>query len=505
MSETLFNNLYNPDVLSCLANLSNDEVFTPPEIANQMLDLLPQELFCNPDTKFLDPACKSGVFLREIAKRLIKGLENAIPDLEKRIDHIFKNQLYGIAVTELTSLLSRRSVYCSKYPNSKYSVATFDNAEGNIRFKHINHKWKNGRCICCGASQQEYDRDKNLETYAYEFIHTQNSEEIFKMKFDVIIGNPPYQLSTGGGQAQATPLYHKFIEQSIKLNADYVSMIVPARWYAGGFPAIKKFRNEFVENNKIKVIHDFQNASDCFSGVEIKGGVCYFLWDKNHCGKCDFYNHINGKVISFSNRYLIERGCETIIRENNAIDILHKVKSLNENSFENIVGTLWPFTTKSSFDTLSKTKVNSDDVYAYVMKQQGWIRKNEITKNKKLVNEIKILLPRSVGSADVRRDKVKPIIAETNTCCSGTYIICGPFKNLRYAENVVSYIETKFFHFLLSLKKVSQDTVKGCYEFIPLQDFSKSWTDKDLYKKYKLTDEEITFIEETVWSNINNY
>jgi site-specific DNA-methyltransferase (adenine-specific) len=116
MADDFYSGIYNPDVLSCLANLSNDEVFTPPDIANQMLDLLPQELFESAETKFLDPACKSGVFLREIAKRLLKGLEPQIPDLQQRIDHIFQHQLYGIAITELTSLLSRRGVYCSKYP-----------------------------------------------------------------------------------------------------------------------------------------------------------------------------------------------------------------------------------------------------------------------------------------------------------------------------------------------------------------------------------------------------
>ncbi|MBI4927222.1 MAG: N-6 DNA methylase, partial [Anaerolineae bacterium] len=141
MADDFYSGIYNPDVLSCIANLSNDEVFTPPEIANQMLDLLPQELFQNPDTKFLDPACKSGIFLREIAKRLLKGLEPQIPDLQQRIDHIFQHQLYGIAITELTSLLSRRSVYCSKYPNSIYSVTQFACAEGNIRFKRTQHRW----------------------------------------------------------------------------------------------------------------------------------------------------------------------------------------------------------------------------------------------------------------------------------------------------------------------------------------------------------------------------
>lgn len=337
MANGLFDNVYNPDVLSCLANLSNDEVFTPPEIVNKMLDMLPQELFRNPDTTFLDPACKTGVFLREIAKRLIVGLEPQFPDLQERLDHIFHNQLYGIAITELTSWLSRRGVYCSKFPHSEFSVSYFDeeHQDGNVRFKRLQHTWdppklmrdingrKIGKCVFCGAARDEYDRDEELETYAYEFIHRSNPEEIFNMKFDVIIGNPPYQLSDGGNGKSAKPIYQLFVDKAKKLNPRYLSMIIPSRWFSGG-KGLDDFRKSMLSDRRMKKIVDYENFKDVFPGVDLAGGACYFLWEKDYNGMCEVVNYNKDNPSSMM-RYLDDN--EIFIRQNMAVEIVKKVQS----------------------------------------------------------------------------------------------------------------------------------------------------------------------------------
>lgn len=510
MSEGLFENVYNPDVLSCLANLSSDEVFTPPSIANAMLDMLPQEIFSNPDTRILDPACKSGVFLREAAKRFDKGLEKQIPDREQRFEHIFKKQLFGIAITELTSLISRRSVYCSAYPNSKYSVARFDDAhaDGNIRFKRIEHLWKDGKCSWCGAAQAQYDRSEDNETHAYEFIHC-DPKELYDMKFDVIISNPPYQLSDGGAQASAKPIYNYFVEQAIKLNPQYLVMIIPARWMTGG-RGLDDFRYHMLSDKHIKELHDFADSSECFTGVEIKGGVCYFLRDSNYKGKCNIHRHTNGEIRD-SFRYLLEDGDSIFVRDDRLISIKNKVNITDKTSFETIVSSMKPYglrgdvfkdTYKYGLPAMSEEpqagyyKVvgleNLRRTYRYVPQSYP------LPSHGNALNKYKLFITRNWGVGSYDDIPSSPIIASPGEICTETFLEIGPFDTREEVKNVLTYIATKFFRALVAIRKQDQGSSKAVYHYVPMQDFTKPWTDEELYAKYNLTQEEIDFIESMI-------
>ena len=528
MADSFFDRIYKnktrhtPDVLSCLANLSNDEVFTPPDVVNGMLDLLPQELFRDPNTTFLDPACKTGVFLREIAKRLLAGLEDKIPDLQERIDHIFHKQLFGIAITELTSLLSRRSLYCSKYPNGPYSVTKFEDAEGNIRYKRINHTWgKDGKCVFCGASREQWDRGKSLETYAYEFIHTSNPKEIFNMKFDVIISNPPYQLSfglKGANSSNAKSIYNLFIDRAIKLNPRYIVMIVPSRWMtktAQGIP--EAWVDKMLLSNKYSIIHDFENVNDCFPGISLTGGVNYFLWDKSYDGKCHYYYHTShdSEIIERFD-YLDSTNSGIVIRNPKSYSIIEKIEMVEgqyylniKNNFSGLVSPKHFFDDskyltsnwKGYHDNISAT--HNVKYYLNIERERTfkWISDDEIPKNQETKDLYKTFIPAANGSEDTILGK--PFIGEPGSVCSQTFLVIGydPVEHnfsKEECENIISYIKTKFFRYLVSIKKKTQNGPRGVYQFVPLQDFSKPWTDEELYAKYKLTPKEIDFIESMI-------
>jgi eco57I restriction endonuclease len=490
------------DVLDCLANLSNDEVFTSPAVVNRMLDTLPEALWSNPNAKFLDPFTKSGVFLREIAKRLMKGLETVIPDPQERLDHILGQQLYGIAITQLTALMARRTLYCSKDTTELAHCLTDifaqqGNPDGNIYFAPCEHTFVRGKCRYCGATEREFGTEQRtaLEQHAYLFIHNKNPYK--EMQFDVIIGNPPYQLNVGvESKSFAIAIYHKFIEQAITLNPRYLCMIVPSRWFAGG-RGLDDFREKMLNDRRIKEIHDFPDASEVFLGVEIKGGVNYFLWDREYKGNCRVVSYENGEVISEMTRPLKEEGADSFIRDNQAISIYHKVRDFNEKSFSEFVSVQTPFGLLSSFKSYKKDPFKGA-VKIFGNQFVGYISEEQISKNKQWVSEHKILIPKVFGTGEISTDNIKPIYAAPNSCCTQTYLVIGPFANEKRCRSVIRYIRTKFFHFMLNIKKNTQDAMRGVYQFVPQQDFDEEWTDEKLYRKYGLTAEEIAYIEKMV-------
>lgn len=518
-----WDSVHHSDVLNCLSSLSGDEVFTSPNLVNRILDIFPEEIWMDDSVKFLDPSSKSGVFLREITKRLQIGLKNKIPDESERLSHILTNQVFGIATTDLTARISRRTVYCSQYADGEKSIHTFDDNQGNIKFKDVPHFFSDGkRCKYCGANKQFYDKKNSQEDYAYTFIHIDNIMEIFDMKFDVIIGNPPYQLRVGnktGNKAKAIAIYHKFIEQAIRLNPKYISMITPSRWMsrsAAGVP--DEFVDKMLNDKRIRSCHDFLSSKECFPSLKspIKGGVNYFLWDKTYQGECEYYIYKNRDNFETRKQFLDNLNTGVVIRNFTASDIIKKIVDIDgryfENTAENFSGLVSPkdfFTNKekltSSWDKYSENESKEKHIKCYLnklihKKDFAWISDEDIAKNHSSIALNKVYIAAASGSGDDDQVLSQPFLGEKNSACSQTYLVVGYHPTLHnfseeQCKNIISYIETRFFRYLVNIKKNTQNGPRGVYEFVPLQDFTKTYTDEMLYKKYKLTKDQIKEIE----------
>jgi hypothetical protein len=517
----------NPDVLTCIANLSNDEVFTPPELANKMLDMLTEawaannagaNLWADKRVRFLDPCTKSGVFLREITSRLIKGLEKEIPALEKRVDHILSKQVFGIGITHVTAMLARRSVYCSKYANGKHSIAkSFKKEQGNIWFERLEHLWEGEKCKYCGAARSVFERSDDLETHAYAFIHSNNIrarlKKIFEanMQFDVVIGNPPYQLSDDGFGTSAAPIYQHFVEQAKALEPRYLSMVIPARWFAGG-KGLDEFRASMLNDDRLRAIHDFLSASDVFPGVGLKGGVCYFLWDRDNRGQCLVTTHFKDHPPSTVSRSLLEEGADVFIRFNEGLSILRKVVAVETGQdrslampeskrFDRLVSSRKPFGLETTFK--GKESTRQGDLIVYQNGGTGYISRDQISANTHLIDQWKVYVGRAApgtGNRDTYPHKIisTPFVGEPGSISSETYLCIGPLTSKRQAESVLSYLSCRLTRFLILLHKPSQDTTRKVYSFVPTQNWNKRWTDENLYRKYGISDAEAAFINTVV-------
>lgn len=507
----------NPDVLTCIANLSNDEVFTPPEFANRMLDTLAAtwaarnggaDIWQDSSVKFLDPFTKSGVFLREITTRLIAGLADQIPDLQTRVDHILTRQVFGIGITTLTTLLARRSLYCSKFANGEHSVATgFTTEAGNIWFERTEHTWREGRCTFCGAGKGKLDRGKNYETYAYALIHTDNVKarmsEIFggDMQFDVVIGNPPYQIEADDSGQNVLPIYNKFVAQAKELSPRFLMMIIPARWMAGG-KGLDEFRSTMLGDTRIRRLVDYPNASEAFPGVDIKGGVCYFLWDRDHEGSCQVTTIRADETIGPIDRNLNEY--DAFVRDSRSLEILRRVLARKEATLAEMVSPRDPFgpALSSNFKGFhTRPREGSLRLYMNLSSKNGetWVEPALVTKNQHLVDVWKVLMPKAGpgnSGGHVIPDMVlsKPVIAEPGSVCTLSHVVVGPVASEDEARSLASYLRTRFARFMVSLRKTSQDAPRSVYTWVPQQTWDRTWTDDLLFEKYGIGDAEQEFI-----------
>lgn len=498
ISRLLNETTHKPDILDCIANLSSDEVFTPPKMVDKVLDALPEEVWSDPSLKWLDPATKTGIFLRQIAYRLMIGLKDKIPDEEERRQHIFQNMIYGIAITELTGMMARRSLYTSKDASGKESIAKFDSPNGNIDYENRDHSFIQGKCTFCGLNQNESKLGGRLESqekHAYKFIHLTN-KELSNMQFDVIVGNPPYQLGDSGFGASAMPIYQKFVDQAKKLNPKYMAFIIPSRWFAGG-KGLDSFRAEMLTDKKIKTIYDYPNANDCFPGVEIKGGVMYFVRASNYNGKTEIHTIVGDEELPVAKRYLDE--FDIFVRYNQAIPILEKVQNRHEETLDRRVSSRKPFGYATNFNDFDKIN-NPDKVKIYARGTTGYIRRERIQVHKEWIDKPKVLLAMASEGSGVFPNKItgQPLIADAPSICTETYLVAGIFQNINEAENYALYIKTRFYRFLVSLKKNTQHLTADRFSFVPDLPMDQVWTDEKLYERYDITPEEQKFIESMI-------
>jgi site-specific DNA-methyltransferase (adenine-specific) len=491
-----------PDILDVIAALSSDAVPTPPLLARALLDILPAELWCNPEYRWLDPATKSGSILREAARRLMVGLTEWEPDPAKRAEHILRNMLYGCGITQVHGDMTRRSVYVSRDATSQHSLVKFDDSDGNLPFVHAEHDYpvnKQGKavdsCKICGAPVG-LDRGQSRENYAYAFIHgAYPTEEMNGMQFDVIVGNPPYQLGLDDN-TRSKPIYHHFVERSIALAPKYLAMIVPSRWFSGGL-GLDEFRTKMIADRRVRAIVDNPKLFDCFPGVEIKGGVNYFLWDRDYEGDCEFSVRVDGVIQSTQTRDLRD-GAGVLIRDNNATPIVAKVVKKTKKSVESVCSATLPFGIRDNHPT--RTAKQHGDVPVLHGAYVGYIERDLVPKNIGWADRWKVLIPMA-GDGHGREVSYvlgEPIAVAPGSICSLTYMVAGMFDTREETENFAYYLSTKFARFLILQRKLTQHVTPDRLRFVPLLDMTRRWNDADLYAHFGLTEDEAKYIEESI-------
>ena len=470
------------DIFDYIPPQRTNQIFTPRHVVVMMVDLLEEqdpEIFKNKEITFIDLYAKSGLYLTEIAKRLFVGLQEEISNEDERIRWILEKQIFGCAPSNIIYNMVKNYVYAGFPGIDDSNLLELDLTE---------------------AAKEGQVKQVLVERFGEE------------MKFDVIIGNPPYQESDGGDEGDnnrsrggAVPLYNLFVDQSKKINPKYISLIIPSRWYSGG-RGLDSFRFEMLSDQRISHLTDYPTASDLFPNVEIKGGVCYFLWNSDYYGDCEVRN-VKGDNESVMSRPLLEKDSDVFIRFNQAINIYRKIK-VEGPSFSSLISAQKPFGLRTYVKGHQSREKN--DITLYENGGVSFIGRDKVTVNEDWIAKHKVLITMAYGAGDEYPHQIIniPIYSEPGSCCTETYVVVGPFDSKEIAFHVINYMKSRLFRFLVMLRKHTQHAARSVYSFVPLQDFTSEsdidWsksprkTDVQLYRKYKLTGEEIAFIESMI-------
>lgn len=478
----------------------NGEVFTNEREVKAMCDLVNTEIN-NVESRFLEPTCGEGAFLTEILRRKLNTVNQKYGQVSQdciKYSIVAIASLYGVDILQDNVEICRQKLYNiwhREYPDADKQIC-------DTVILILNKNIICGDILVRKQSNEEqikfikwiFNDDNLLKPCEYELskMVCENSD----FRFDVVIGNPPYQIMDGGGKASATPIYNLFVEQAKELSPKFITMIIPSKWFSGG-KGLEKFRTSMLNDDRIRVLVDYTDSKDCFSGVDVAGGVCYFLWDRDNRGKCKVTNIVNDRE-SVSERYLNEH--KVFVRYSDSVSIINKVDMFKEPTMDNMVSARCPFGLPSN-----TTPEENGDLRLRCNKGFGKISSEKITKGEDVVDKWKVLTSHvSYDHAgrpgkDGKRRVISVIeVVPPMTVCTDTYLVVGSFDNKEYAENLKTYLSTKFVRFLIAQVALAQQISRGVFAFVPVQDFSLAWTDEKLYAKYALTKEEINFIESTI-------
>lgn len=485
-----FDESLTEDIFDYIPPQKTNQIFTPKRVVKMMVDMLEEaypNLFTNPNIKFLDPYAKSGLYIAEITKRLYKGLQDQIPDSEERIRWILENQVYAIAPSNIIYNIVKNFVYPENIDVSTKNLVELDLA----------------------AALDEEDWQQRI-TQAF------GGEEL---KFDVIIGNPPYQEMDGGAQASAKPLYHRFIQTAQDLKPALMSFIIPARWYGGG-KGLDEFREQMLNDKHIREFHDWLTPDDIFPNTNIRSGVCYFLWDKEYDNTESLtrvVTHKDNKIVDDVVRPLAIDGVDIFIRDSKAISILEKVfTDSSTQQLSSVVSPRRPFGFQGYFVDDERFRASKDGLSTPIVcygrgQVTGYVEREEVTVRPEWIDKWKVFTPRAnnIGT-ELPDDNLNSFVGRPGTICTESYLVIGADLDLdeTSASNLSKYLTTKFARYLHGLAKSSHDATARTYRFVPIQDFSSNsdidWSvsvseiDQQLFEKYGLSEEERQHIESSI-------